>query len=107
MMDDPEVKKMMMNRQREFMIDLEEKQNKKVKNMKNQAPGQYSQILQDEFLPSVTKNVNCIVHFCHKDFERCKIIDHHLGIIAHHHPETKILSLDVEKAPFFVQKLQI
>ena len=61
--------------------------------------------MEDEFLPLVTKNDDCVIHFCHKDFERCKIIDHHMNIIAKMHGETKMASLDVEKAPFFVQKL--
>ena len=91
-----------MNRQREFMIDMEDSQRKEIKKQKNKAPGEYIQILQDEFLPYVTKNDNCAVHFFHKDFERCKIVDHHLKNIAFYHPETKVLGLDVEKAPFFV-----
>jgi hypothetical protein len=41
MMDDPEVKKMFMNRQREFMIDMEDSQRKEIKKQKNKAPGEY------------------------------------------------------------------
>ena len=48
-----------------------------------------------------------IVHFFHKDFERCKIFDMHLRNISKKHTETKFASLDAEKAPFFVTKLQI
>jgi hypothetical protein len=58
-------------------------------------------------LNTVTKNDWAVVHFYHKDFEKCKIMDHHLNIIAKIHPETVFVSLDAEKAPFFVTKLAI
>jgi len=40
--------------------------------------GDYRHIKEDEFLNYVTKNSFSLVHFYHKDFERCKIIDKHL-----------------------------
>ena len=67
--------------------------------------GQYNQISEEEFLPLVTKSKFVVVHFFHKDFERCKIMDHHLNIIAKTHTETKFSSIDAEKCPFFVTKL--
>jgi len=49
------------------------------------------------------------VHFIHEDFERCKIMDHHLKIIATTQSSSscKFLRINAEKAPFFVAKLQI
>jgi len=41
--------------------------------------GHYTEILEEEFLPTVTKTNFVICHFFHKDFERCKIFDHHLS----------------------------
>lgn len=67
--------------------------------------GTYSEIVQDEFLPEVTKNERVLCHFYHPDFERCKIYDLHLKTIAQSHLETKFITLNVEKAPFFVEKL--
>ena len=69
--------------------------------------GQYTEIKEDEFLPNVTGSKNVICHFYHKDFERCKIVDHHLRIIAKTHPEAKFIYLNAEFSPFFVAKLQI
>ena len=69
--------------------------------------GVYSEIAEDEFLPTVTKSKFACVAFYHMDFERCKIIDMHLQKIAFKHHETKFVKLDAEKCPFFVQKLQI
>jgi hypothetical protein len=69
--------------------------------------GQYTEIVEDEFLPLVTKSTFAVVHFYHKDFERCKIVDHHLSQICREHTETKFAKLDAEKCPFFVTKLAI
>ena len=69
--------------------------------------GTYSEIVEEEFLPTVTKTQYVIVHFFHKDFERCKIIDMHLKKIAPEHIETRFVSMDAERAPFFINKLQI
>ena len=46
-------------------------------------------------------------HFYHKDFERCKIVDMHLRDISKQHIEARFIYMDAEKAPFFIQKLQI
>ena len=69
--------------------------------------GQYTEITQDEFLPIVTGSKRVVCHFYHSDFERCKIIDMHLREIAKEHIETRFVNINVEKAPFFIKKLQI
>jgi hypothetical protein len=55
----------------------------------------------------VTKSPFTVCAFYHREFTRCKIIDKHLGILASKHFETKFIRIDAEKAPFFVQKLQV
>ncbi len=45
--------------------------------------GNYTEIKEEEFLPNVTGSKFVVVHFYHKDFERCKIVDMHLRNIAH------------------------
>lgn len=70
--------------------------------------GELRTILQDEFLPECTGGSEWVaVHFFHKEFKRCEIMDHHLKIVAPRHLGCKFLRLDVEKSPFFVSKLQI
>uniref|UniRef100_A0A7S3X632 Thioredoxin domain-containing protein n=1 Tax=Strombidinopsis acuminata TaxID=141414 RepID=A0A7S3X632_9SPIT len=69
--------------------------------------GQYTEIVEQEFLPLVTKSKYCVVHFYHNDFERCKIINMHLRNIAMKHTEAKFAYLNAEKCPFFIQKLNI
>lgn len=70
-------------------------------------PGEYREIVEEEFLPVATKNQKAVIHFFHNEFERCKIMDQHLKKIAAEHPETAFVYLNVEKAPFFVGKLAI
>jgi len=70
--------------------------------------GSLRTITQDEFLPECTGSSKYVcVHFYHDDFERCKIMDYHLKIIASEHLEAKFLRIDAAKAPFFVSKLRI
>ncbi|ETW06767.1 hypothetical protein H310_02925 [Aphanomyces invadans] len=69
--------------------------------------GDYREIVQDEFLKEVTSSARVLVHFYHRDFERCKIIDMHLGRFAKRHVEVKVLKIDAEKAPFFISKLVV
>ena len=47
------------------------------------------------------------MHFFHSEFERCKVMDHHLKIIAPLHISCKFLRIDAEKAPFFITKLKV
>jgi hypothetical protein len=71
--------------------------------------GQYRTIAQDEFLPECasTSSEYVAVHFFHREFQRCEIMDHHLKIIAQQHTTCKFVRMDAEKAPFFVTKLNI
>jgi hypothetical protein len=69
--------------------------------------GQYKEIIETEFLDIMLKNQLVVCHFYHRDFERCKIMDKHLKIIAEAHPETFFVKIDAEKTPFFTEKLQI
>jgi thioredoxin-like negative regulator of GroEL len=69
--------------------------------------GEFREIVQDEFLKEVTGSDLVLVHFYHRDFERCKIMDMHLGRLAPGHVECKFLKINAEKAPFFVDKLKI
>eukprot|EP01112_Ceratiomyxa_fruticulosa_P015417 TRINITY_DN452_c0_g1_i1.p1 TRINITY_DN452_c0_g1~~TRINITY_DN452_c0_g1_i1.p1 ORF type:complete len:177 (+),score=35.23 TRINITY_DN452_c0_g1_i1:211-741(+) len=74
---------------------------------KTMGHGSFTEIVQDEFLREVTNSKFVVVHFFHKDFTRCKIMDSHLERITQQFFGTKFLKIEAEKAPFFVNKLQI
>merc|ERR1719387_2258073 len=69
--------------------------------------GCYDEIVEEEFLKTVTASPRCVVHFYHKMFEKCKIMDMHLGKCSKKFFGTRFVKLDAEKAPFFVDKLKI
>eukprot|EP00326_Haptolina_ericina_P005577 CAMPEP_0181219938 /NCGR_PEP_ID=MMETSP1096-20121128/28564_1 /TAXON_ID=156174 ORGANISM="Chrysochromulina ericina, Strain CCMP281" /NCGR_SAMPLE_ID=MMETSP1096 /ASSEMBLY_ACC=CAM_ASM_000453 /LENGTH=234 /DNA_ID=CAMNT_0023312395 /DNA_START=53 /DNA_END=757 /DNA_ORIENTATION=+ len=72
-----------------------------------QGHGEYREIVEEEFLKEVCGSKHVIVHFYHPEFFRCKVIDKHMRILAPKHLSCKFLTLNVEKAPFFVTKLSI
>ena len=69
--------------------------------------GEYNEIKEDEFLNIVTKNKFVVCHFYHPEFQRCKVVDQHMKAICKYHQETVFITLNAEKAPFFVQKLAV
>mmetsp|Transcript_13569 Transcript_13569/g.16451 ORF Transcript_13569/g.16451 Transcript_13569/m.16451 type:complete len:350 (+) Transcript_13569:101-1150(+) len=80
----------------------------KVAEQRSLGHGEVRTITQDDFLPECTgKSEYVAVHFFHQEFQRCKIMDHHLKLVAPKHMSCKFLRMDAEKAPFFIQKLQI
>eukprot|EP00551_Chaetoceros_affinis_P014208 CAMPEP_0203691304 /NCGR_PEP_ID=MMETSP0091-20130426/3634_1 /ASSEMBLY_ACC=CAM_ASM_001089 /TAXON_ID=426623 /ORGANISM="Chaetoceros affinis, Strain CCMP159" /LENGTH=326 /DNA_ID=CAMNT_0050561765 /DNA_START=11 /DNA_END=987 /DNA_ORIENTATION=+ len=87
--------------------EMREMQMKKAE-QKSLGHGEVRTITQDEFLPECTgKSEWVAVHFFHKEFNRCTIMDHHLKLIAPKHLSCKFLRMDAEKAPFFIHKLCI
>lgn len=75
--------------------------------LKARGHGEYQEIDQDGFLPTVTSTKHVICHFYHREFERCKIMDQHLSDIAKAHLESRFVKINAEKCPFFVTKLNI
>ncbi|KAG7381101.1 hypothetical protein PHYPSEUDO_006477 [Phytophthora pseudosyringae] len=100
--EDPELERIRTARLKQLKLEFEEKQALVAK-----GHGEYREIAQDEFLKEVTGSPLVAVHFYHRDFERCKIMDMHLAKLARRHIECKFLKLNAEKAPFFVEKLAI
>merc|ERR1711907_856642 len=74
---------------------------------KRKGHGELNHITEEEFLKTVTKSHFAVVHFYHREFMRCKIVDQHLEILAKKYIATKFAKIDAEKAPFFVNKLQV
>lgn len=67
-----------------------------------------------ELLRTSYQAPKCVIHFAHKDFRRCHILDRHLEVgalltqhLARQHPHTLFLKADVATTPFLVAKLGI
>ena len=69
--------------------------------------GVYTELVQDDFLKAVTGSKYVVCHFYHPNFETCTTVDHHLALLARSHLPTRFVKINAEKAPFFVQKLQV
>ena len=104
---DSEEERIMKQEMEKMKKTAESKREGMAKKLKTEKYGNYTEIIETEFLDTMLKNDKVVCHFYHKDFERCKIIDKHLGIIAKEHRETLFVKINVEKTPFFTEKLNV
>ena len=47
------------------------------------------------------------MHFYHQEFERCRIVDKHMQILARKYFDTKFIKCHAPDLPFFVTKLNV
>ena len=88
LLDDPDLQKI----HEERIAQLQREAEKRAE-MKKKGHGTYDQIEEGDFLEVVTKTDIVVVHFFHKEFERCKIVDKHLKILAQKYFDTKFVKL--------------
>ncbi|KAI8384053.1 thioredoxin-like protein [Blakeslea trispora] len=70
--------------------------------------GLYTDITKEkEFMNITTSDKYVVGHFYHRDFRRCKIMDSHLETLAKKYYDTRFIKIDVQNAPFLVEKLQV
>ncbi|PNH02094.1 Phosducin-like protein 3 [Tetrabaena socialis] len=69
--------------------------------------GTYGEISEGDFLEIVTQTDFVVVHFFHREFERCKIMDKHLQPLAHKYFNTRFIKVSAPDSPFFTVKLNI
>ncbi|EXX58366.1 thioredoxin-like protein [Rhizophagus irregularis DAOM 181602=DAOM 197198] len=80
----------------------------KLQEMSQNEHGLYTEVANEKEILKITTNAKlCVVHFFHKEFRRCQIMDKHLLEIARRHFKTKFVKINVENAPFLVEKLHI
>lgn len=59
-----------------------------------------------DFLEAVTKTDNVVCHFFHCDFERCKLLDKHLSILARKYFDTRFIKVSAPVSPLSSPSLQ-
>ena len=80
----------------------------RAKALKETQHGTYQEIKDEKQLMDITTSTErCIVHFMKPDFNRCRIMDGKLAVLAEKHYEARFVSINVENAPFLVVKLGI
>ncbi|KAK9238866.1 thioredoxin-like protein [Lipomyces kononenkoae] len=60
-----------------------------------------------EVLEMTTTTKHTVVHFFHRGFKRCEIMDSRLKALTAKHMETRFISVDVDNATFLVVRLEI
>jgi len=80
----------------------------RAKAMRNSEYGTYTEIKDEKQVLDITTSARlCVVHFMKPDFNRCRVMDQKLQLLAPKHFDTRFLSVNVENAPFLVAKLKI
>lgn len=70
--------------------------------------GSHSEIKDEKQLMDTTTSTKlCVVHFFKPDFGRCSVMDSHLEQLAPKHFDTRFLKINVENAPFLVERLGV
>ena len=74
----------------------------------NNGHGKYEELPSEkEFFDICKKSYRVVCHFFRDTTMRCKIFDKHLTIIAPKHLETRFVKINVERAPFLCDRLNI
>jgi len=80
----------------------------KAKNMREADHGKLTEITDEKQVIKASANEDrCIIHFYHRNFMRCDLMNKHLEILAPRHFRTRFLRVFVENVPWLVEKLQI
>jgi thioredoxin-like negative regulator of GroEL len=98
--------------------DIETLRERRLMQLKNQAKkrqeylakghGEYDELGDEkQFFEIVKKSPNVVVHFYRESTPRCKIVDHHLKIIAKRHLETRFCRVLADRCLFLAEKLKI
>ncbi|XKL61902.1 hypothetical protein PGB90_001735 [Kerria lacca] len=70
--------------------------------------GEYNELGDEkQFFDVVKKSSNVVIHFYRDCTPRCKIVDHHLKILAKRHLETRFCKILADRCLFLAEKLKI
>ena len=86
--DDPELEKL-----HEDRLAMLKQEAERRAEMQQKGHGSYEEVQEGEFLEVVTKTTRVVAHFYHRDFERCKVMDKHLSILAPMYFDTRFIKI--------------
>jgi hypothetical protein len=96
---------------RQRRADAMRKQQDSMGKWVSQMHGTYRDISQEDFFGTVVREKGgsdrVVIHFYHNDFERCAVMDRYLGEVARLMMNTRFVKVNVDKAPFLVDKLKV
>ena len=102
MVDDPELERL----HNEKLAAMQREHEARMK-MQSKGHGEYQEVEEGDFLEAVTGSDLCVVHFFCREFERCKIVDKHMKLLAPKYFGTRFLGLNAPECAFFVSKLKV
>lgn len=96
LMDDPELERLHAERLAQLKEAVEKRQQ-----MQRVGHGEYQEIEEGDFLEAVTTTPMAVVHFYHRDFERCKIMDKHLSQLSKQYFDTRFVKISAQVSMTF------
>ncbi|CAK0786039.1 hypothetical protein CVIRNUC_009252 [Coccomyxa viridis] len=102
LLDDPELERLHAERLATMQREAEKRAQ-----LQRKGHGEYQEVEEGDFLEIVTQAQRVVVHFYHRDFERCKLLDKHLQVLARKYFDTRFIKLSAPDAPFFTVKLNV
>ncbi|GJJ07477.1 hypothetical protein Clacol_001679 [Clathrus columnatus] len=79
-----------------------------VRDLRENDHGKYTEVMREKQVIEIcAQEKHCVVHFYHRNFPRCKIMDKHLETIAPRYYNTRFIRVFVENVPWLVEKLSI
>lgn len=79
-----------------------------VQTMQQTGYGKYTEIENEKDVIRTSANEpRCVIHFYHRDFKRCQIMDKHLAALAPKYFSTLFIRVFVENVPWLIGKLGI
>lgn len=76
--------------------------------LKAKGHGEYTEIFETKgFFTAAKESQLFVCHFYRDSTWRCKIVDHHLDILAKKHFGTRFAKINIEKNPYLAEKLNI
>jgi len=80
----------------------------KIRDQRENDHGRYTEIFDEKEVVRVSANEKrCVIHFYHRNFQRCKVMDKHLEALAPKYFSTRFARVFVESVPWLVEKLGI
>lgn len=93
---------------RERRIEEISKQMKQAQKNVEDGYGNVETLINEESVLQRTTTIKHVVlHFFHENFQKCKVMDDKLKVMAEKHLSTKFIRVNVENAPFLVTRLKI
>ncbi|KAL4530249.1 hypothetical protein Ndes2526B_g02389 [Nannochloris sp. 'desiccata'] len=102
LLNDPDLEKLHAERLAALQQEVEKRSA-----MQRKGHGTYEEVAEGDFLEIVTQTPLVVVHFFHRDFDRCKVLDKHFTALCQKHFATRFIKISAPDAPFFTEKLQV